>query len=77
MPKMQTACTLVATEGMIVRTDTPQFRCAQGMLEFLLTNIRSIARLRKAGVRIADMVFRYGGTAASSRKNCTFPRRSG
>ena len=23
MPKLQTACTLVATEGMIVRTDTP------------------------------------------------------
>ena len=33
MPKLQTACTLVATEGMIVRTDTPQIHAARkGML---------------------------------------------
>src|ERR1700684_4281404 len=39
MPKLQTACTLVATEGMIVRTDTPQIHAARkGVLEFLLTN---------------------------------------
>src|SRR5882762_6614554 len=38
-PKLQTACTLVATEGMIVRTDTEQVRQARKyMLEFLLTN---------------------------------------
>ena len=39
MPKMQTACTLVATEGMVVRTDTEQIKQARkGVLEFLLTN---------------------------------------
>src|SRR5712692_9105794 len=38
-PKLQAACTLVATEGMIVRTDTKQVRQARKyMLEFLLTN---------------------------------------
>ncbi|MHB8503439.1 MAG: 2Fe-2S iron-sulfur cluster-binding protein, partial [Candidatus Acidiferrales bacterium] len=39
MPKLQTACTLVATEGMVVRTSTEQVRGARkAMLEFLLTN---------------------------------------
>src|ERR1700730_11904624 len=39
MPKLQTACTLVATEGMLVRTNTEQVRNARKyMLEFLLTN---------------------------------------
>ena len=38
-PKLQTACTLVATPGMIVRTDTEQVHAARKqMLEFLLTN---------------------------------------
>src|ERR1700744_1653620 len=39
MPKMQTACTLVATDGMVVKTDTPIVKQARkGVLEFLLTN---------------------------------------
>src|SRR5256885_16585419 len=39
MPKLQTACTMVATEGSVGRTDTPQVRQARKyMLEFLLTN---------------------------------------
>src|SRR5260370_2127166 len=38
-PKLQTACTLVATEGMAVRTDPEQMRQARKyMLAFLLTN---------------------------------------
>src|SRR6266705_4041888 len=38
-PKLQTACTLVATDGMVVRTDTDQVRQARkSMLELLLTN---------------------------------------
>src|SRR5574337_878679 len=38
-PKLQTACTLVAIEGMVVRTDTPQVHGARkAMLEFVLTN---------------------------------------
>src|SRR5437667_12573593 len=37
MPEMQTACTLVATDGMVVRTDNPQIKKARkGVLEFLL-----------------------------------------
>src|SRR3954467_7262478 len=39
MPKLQTACTLVATEGMVVKTNSEQVRNARKyMLEFLLTN---------------------------------------
>jgi NADH-quinone oxidoreductase subunit G len=39
MPKLQTACTTVCTEGMIVRTDTPAVKKARrGILEFLLIN---------------------------------------
>src|SRR6266849_4262749 len=39
MPKLQTACTVIATEGMIVRTDTEQVHQARkAMLEFLLAN---------------------------------------
>src|SRR5260370_17098013 len=38
-PKLQTACTVVATEGMVVRTNTDQVRTARkNILEFLLTN---------------------------------------
>ena len=38
-PKLQTACTLVAVNGMVVRTDTEQVHQARkAMLEFLLTN---------------------------------------
>ena len=38
-PKLQTACTLVAMPGMVVRTSTPQVHEARkGMLEFLLAN---------------------------------------
>ncbi|MGA8406740.1 MAG: 2Fe-2S iron-sulfur cluster-binding protein, partial [Candidatus Acidiferrales bacterium] len=29
MPKLQTACTLVATEGMVVKSDTPQVHKAR------------------------------------------------
>src|ERR1700747_3832306 len=39
MPKLQTACTLVATGGMTLRPGTPQVKQARkGVLEFLLTN---------------------------------------
>src|ERR1700761_6981264 len=39
MPKLQTACTTVVAEGMVVRTNTEQVRQARKyMLEFLLTN---------------------------------------
>ncbi|MBO9360582.1 MAG: NADH-quinone oxidoreductase subunit NuoG [Thermoflexus sp.] len=39
MPRLQTACTTRVTEGMVVRTNTPQVQEAQrAVLEFLLTS---------------------------------------
>ncbi len=67
-PKLQTACTLVATEGMIVRTETEQVRQARKyMLEFLLTNHPLDCPVCDKGgeCELQDMVFRYG--ADSSR----------
>src|SRR4030081_1635875 len=63
MPKLQTACTLVATEGMIVRTNTQQVRDARKyMLEFLLTNHPLDCPVCDKGgeCELQDMVFRYG-----------------
>src|SRR5690349_3679093 len=63
MPKLQTACTLVATEGMVVRTDTPVIHQARkGMLEFLLTNHPLDCPVcDKVGeCELQDMTFRYG-----------------
>src|SRR5439155_18659427 len=68
MPKMQTACTLVATDGMVVGTDTPQIKQARkGVLEFLLTNHPLDCPVCDKGgeCELQDMVFRYG--ADSSR----------
>src|ERR1700704_1874313 len=68
MPKLQTACTLVATEGMIVRTNTEPVRNARKyMLEFLLTNHPLDCPVCDKGgeCELQDMVFRYG--ADSSR----------
>ncbi|HEY2351392.1 MAG TPA: NADH-quinone oxidoreductase subunit NuoG [Candidatus Acidoferrum sp.] len=63
MPKLQTACTLVATEGMVVRTSTQQVRDARKyMLEFLLTNHPLDCPVCDKGgeCELQDMVFRYG-----------------
>src|SRR5713101_8284952 len=63
MPKLQTACTVVATEGMIVRTSTEQVRNARKyMLEFLLTNHPLDCPVCDKGgeCELQDMVFRYG-----------------
>ena len=68
MPKLQTACTMVAAEGMVVRTDTQQVRQARKyMLEFLLTNHPLDCPVCDKGgeCELQDMVFRYG--ADSSR----------
>jgi NADH-quinone oxidoreductase subunit G len=62
-PKLQTACTLVATPGMIVRTDTEQVHAARKqMLEFLLTNHPLDCPVCDKGgeCELQDMVFRYG-----------------
>jgi NADH-quinone oxidoreductase subunit G len=63
MPKLQTACTVVATEGMIVRTNTDQVRNARKyMLEFLLSNHPLDCPVCDKGgeCELQDMVFRYG-----------------
>jgi NADH-quinone oxidoreductase subunit G len=63
MPKLQTACTLVASEGMVVRTDSEPVRSARKMmLEFLLTNHPLDCPVCDKGgeCELQDMVFRYG-----------------
>src|SRR5271157_1082777 len=62
-PKLQTACTLVATDGMVVRTDTEQVHGARkAMLEFLLTNHPLDCPVCDKGgeCELQDMVFTYG-----------------
>ena len=62
-PKLQTACTLVVAEGMVVRTNTEQVRNARkSMLEFLLTNHPLDCPVCDKGgeCELQDMVFRYG-----------------
>src|SRR5438045_3978713 len=63
MPKLQTACTLTATEGMVIKTDTAQIKQARkGVLEFLLTNHPLDCPVCDKGgeCELQDMVFRYG-----------------
>ncbi len=63
MPKLMTACTLPVSEGMVVRTDTPQVHAARkSMLEFLLTNHPLDCPVCDKGgeCELQDMTFRYG-----------------
>src|ERR1700731_1761336 len=62
-PKLQTACTLVATPGMVVRTSTEQVHEARkSMLEFLLANHPLDCPVCDKGgeCELQDMTFRYG-----------------
>src|SRR4030081_1370063 len=62
-PKLQTACTLVAMPGMVVRTSTEQVHQARkAMLEFLLANHPLDCPVCDKGgeCELQDMVFRYG-----------------
>ncbi len=63
MPKLQTACTLVATDGMVVRTSSEQVHNARkSMLEFVLTNHPLDCPVCDKGgeCELQDMTFRYG-----------------
>src|ERR1700726_4875632 len=62
-PKLQTACTLVAVNGMVVRSDTEQVHQARkAMLEFLLANHPLDCPVCDKGgeCELQDMTFRYG-----------------
>jgi NADH-quinone oxidoreductase subunit G len=62
-PKLQTACTLVAMPGMVVRTGTEQVHEARkAMLEFLLANHPLDCPVCDKGgeCELQDMVFTYG-----------------
>src|SRR3979490_3033098 len=62
-PKLQTACTLVAMPGMVVRTGTEQVHQARkSMLEFLLANHPLDCPVCDKGgeCELQDMTFRYG-----------------
>jgi NADH-quinone oxidoreductase subunit G len=68
MPKLQTACTTVATNGMVVRTQTEEVTNARkAMLEMLLTNHPLDCPVCDKGgeCELQDAVFRYG--AAETR----------
>jgi NADH-quinone oxidoreductase subunit G len=68
MPKLQTACTTVVTNGMVVHTQTEEVKNARkAMLEFLLTNHPLDCPVCDKGgeCELQDAVFQYG--AAESR----------
>jgi len=68
MPKLQTACTTVISEGMIVTTDSDEVRQARkSMLELLLANHPLDCPVCDAGgeCELQDMTFSYG--AAESK----------
>ncbi|MGA2988191.1 MAG: NADH-quinone oxidoreductase subunit NuoG [Terriglobia bacterium] len=68
MPKLQTACTTLVTNGMIVYTETEEVKNARkAMLEFLLTNHPLDCPVCDKGgeCELQDAVFRYG--AAETR----------
>jgi NADH-quinone oxidoreductase subunit G len=67
-PKLQTACTTVVTNAMVVHTDTPEvINARKAMLEFLLTNHPLDCPVCDKGgeCELQDAAFRYG--AAETR----------
>jgi NADH-quinone oxidoreductase subunit G len=63
MPKVQTACTTVVSEGMHVRTETPvATQARQGVMEFLLVNHPLDCPVCDEGgeCQLQDLAFAYG-----------------
>jgi NADH-quinone oxidoreductase subunit G len=72
MPKMQVACTLPVSAGMVVHTDTAQVAAARkSTLEFLLTNHPLDCPVCDKGgeCELQDMVFRYGAGESRFTEN--------
>jgi NADH-quinone oxidoreductase subunit G len=70
-PKLQVACTLPVTEGMVVHTNSDVVRKARkGTLEFLLTNHPLDCPVCDKGgeCELQDMVFRYGAGESRFRE---------
>jgi|Deesub1362A_J573_1020465.scaffolds.fasta_scaffold00004_48 NADH-quinone oxidoreductase chain G len=66
MPRLQTACTLTVTEGMVIRTESPEIaRARKAVLEFLLINHPLECPVcDKAGeCKLQDYTMQYGPTA--------------
>src|SRR5438874_4862566 len=77
MPKLQAACTLTATNGMIVRTAQTSERAAEGQeatLEFILVNHPLDCPVCDKGGEcpLQDLTFRYG----PGNTRMTFPKRT-
>src|SRR5574340_174570 len=67
MPRLQTACTLMSVDGMVVRTETDAIAdVRRGILEFLLINHPlDCPYCDKAGeCELQDLVEKYGATAS-------------
>jgi len=67
IPRLQTACTLMATDGMVIRTETEQIAdVRRGTLEFLLANHPlDCPYCDKAGeCELQDLVEKYGPTTS-------------
>ena len=70
-PKLQTACTTVVSEGMVVRTDTEQVRLTrQSVLEFLLANHPLDCPVCDKGgeCELQDLTHRWGAPASQFRE---------
>ncbi|MDR5694441.1 MAG: NADH-quinone oxidoreductase subunit NuoG [Armatimonadota bacterium] len=78
MPRLQTACTLEAQEGMVVHTETPEVRQArEGILEFLLINHPLDCPICDKGGEcpLQDFTFRYGpGRSRFVEQKRDFPK---
>ncbi|HEY6149579.1 MAG TPA: molybdopterin-dependent oxidoreductase [Gaiellaceae bacterium] len=77
MPKLQAACTLTATDGMIVRTAQTSERAAEGQeatLEFILVNHPLDCPVCDKGGEcpLQDLTFRWG----PGNTRMTFPKRT-
>ncbi|MBM3450632.1 MAG: NADH-quinone oxidoreductase subunit NuoG [Armatimonadetes bacterium] len=67
MPRLQTSCTLEATEGMVVETESPDVvEARQGVLEFLLINHPLDCPICDKGGEcpLQDNTFKYGPGAS-------------